>query len=213
MQAGIWKWCSGVCLWYLWDLSNGDLLLRWLWAGGTVTRVWEPSRDIRASVLTLVANTNFLCQSVSAKDLVLAETLAQGKSGLQVSLVLINFIIGTDSDSLENSCLPLKNRTVLTPSWMTGGGIHSWKFLPYLGVQTACLFSLPLQLLSHLRWMCKFIPLVSGRNNLGDKLQTGPGTSIPSGHTWPGPWVPWSDFGVSPASKAGLHGLQECLPA
>jgi len=81
-----------------------------------VTRVWEPSRDIRASVLTLVANTNFLCQSVSAKDLVLAETLAQGKSGLQVSLVLINFIIGTDSDSLENSCLPLKNRTVLTPS-------------------------------------------------------------------------------------------------
>lgn len=64
-----------------------------------MTRVWEPSRDIRASVLTLVANTNFLCQSVNAKDLVLAETLAQGKSGLQVSLVLINFIIGTDSGS------------------------------------------------------------------------------------------------------------------
>lgn len=85
-----------------------------------LTRVQKPSRDIRASFLTLVASTTCLSQSVNARDLVLAGTLAQGKSGLQVNLLLINFIIGTDK-GLEVTVwriltFPLKNRTILTPS-------------------------------------------------------------------------------------------------
>lgn len=117
-----WRWCSGVCLQYVWNLNNKGPA-----AKVTVTRVQKPSMDIRASVLTLVANANCLSQSVNVKDLVLAGTLAQGKSGLQVSLVLINFIIGTD-EGLEvtvRRILAFPSKTGLTPSWMTGGRMHS----------------------------------------------------------------------------------------